>query len=332
MKKKRPTVVDVARIAGVGPSTVSRFLRGVNISKRASDKVERAILQTSYEPDEAARALRVGRSNTLGVVVPKVSNAFFSNAVQILEERSREAGYTVMLLTHGDRLDQQASHLNTLRRCRVEGIILTPAPKTTLSDIQRHVGDVPIVAFDAAISGDLDTVVLENRESARMATEHLIAHGYRHIAAVTAKPSIYSFGERIAGYSMAMESRSLSPKIIAGEDYDELRHLLRKAMQQKHPPDALLTLSDFATLNLIRVFDELSLGPDSWTPFLGFDDFPYATLLPKAVTVIRQPIEEMVRTALHQLLRRLQQPGYTKRAQAIQVPAELVRRRSCGCT
>lgn len=94
---KTPTVVDVARLAGVGPSTVSRYLRGVNISVKAAEKVEQAIRTTGYEPDETARALRLGKSKSIGVVLPKVSNTFFSTAVQILEERAREFGYTVML-------------------------------------------------------------------------------------------------------------------------------------------------------------------------------------------------------------------------------------------
>ncbi len=330
--KKSPTVVDVARLAGVGPSTVSRFLRGASISKQTAGKVESAIKETGYQPDEAARALRVGRSSTLGVIIPKISNAFFSQCVQLLEERARDVGYSVMLLTHLDRLDEQARQLRTLRRCRVDGVLLTAAPGTSRHDVREVLGDTPVVAFDAFISREVDTVVLQNRVAARLATEHLLTHGYKRIAAVSARPEIYSFRERTAGFAEQMQAHSLTPELLVGSDYDELRYLLRSALTGPRPPEALLSLSDFATLNVIRIYDELRLKPAEWIPLLGFDDFVYAPLLGVPITVIRQPIDELVRTALNLLLRLVRPAQQNQDPRVIQIPGELVRRRSCGCT
>jgi LacI family transcriptional regulator len=329
--KRNATVVDVAQLAGVGASTVSRFLRGVNISKKASAKVEQAIRETGYQPDEAARALRVGRSQTLGVIVPKVTNAFFGQSVQMMEERARELGYSLLLFTHMDRPDEQAKQLSTLRRCRVDGVVLTAAPGTTLEQVRRALGDTPVVAFDASFSPDIDSVVLQNREAALEATAHLAAHGWRRIAVVGAKPTVFSFAERIAGYSEFVKSRSLEPSIIVAEDYDQLRSMLRNVLTSKERPDALLSLSDFATHNIIRIFEELHWEPKNWVPLLGFDDFAYAPLLGVPVSVIRQPIDEMVRTSLSLLMRRVQKSESQAPPQVIRVPGELLRRRSCGC-
>ena len=328
--KKSPTVVDVARLAGVGPSTVSRYLRGVNISEKASEKVAKAIRATGYEPDETARALRLGKSKSIGVVIPKVSNAFFSRAVQMLEERARESGYTMILVTHDDRLDEQAKQLGTLRRSRVDGILITAVSGTDLKSVRQITGEVPIVAFDSLFADAMDGVVLQNREAAANATEHLLAHGYKRIAVVTAKPEIYSFRERIAGFEEAMAARSLKPQKIVANDYDELRHLLRSALKAPKPPQALLALSDVATYNVVRIYQELRIKPADWIPLIGFDDFPYAPLLPTAITVINQPVEELVRSAFSLLLKRID--GTTnEEPQVIQIPGELIRRRSCGC-
>src|SRR5580698_6448595 len=193
------TAVDVAKVAGVGASTVSRFLRGVKISKSTAARVEQAILKTGYHPDGAARALRVGKTQNLGVIVPKVSNAFFGQAVQLMEEKARELGYTLMLFTHLDRADEQIKQLNMLRRCRVDGVLLTAAPGTSSEQVQGSLGQTPVVAFDACISPKFNTVVLQNRQAGKDATAHLAAHGYKKIAVVGAKPAIYSFAERIAG-------------------------------------------------------------------------------------------------------------------------------------
>src|SRR5262249_29788118 len=133
--KKRPTVKDVAKLADVGASTVSRFLRGVRVKPAVAKRVTRAINELGYQPDEAARALRGGRSRTIGVVLPKVSNVFFSQSIQLMEEEARQRGFTIVLLTHQDRMEQQLEHLATLRRYRADGVIITGAPGTKLRDI-----------------------------------------------------------------------------------------------------------------------------------------------------------------------------------------------------
>jgi DNA-binding LacI/PurR family transcriptional regulator len=155
--KKTPTVVDVARLAGVGPSTVSRYLKGINISASTAKKVEQAVRKTGYEPDENARALRLGKSKSIGVVLPKISNAFFGTAVQLLEERAHEFGYTMMLVTHQDRRDEQLKQLGTLRRSRVDGVLITAVPGSDLKEIRKAIGDVPLVAFDNKFSDSIDS-------------------------------------------------------------------------------------------------------------------------------------------------------------------------------
>jgi LacI family transcriptional regulator len=329
--KKSVTVIEVAKLAKVSPSTVSRHLRGGSISKKAAVRVENAIRTTGYTPDEAARTLRVGRSRTLGVLVPRVTNTFFGQAVQSMEELAHALGYSLMLFTHLDRPDEQALHLATMRRCRVDGVLLAATPGTTIEQIRSGLGETPVVAFDAFVAPEMDSVVLENRGAAKEATAHLAAHGYKRIAAVGAKGNIFSFRERIAGYSAFMKSRALSPLMIVGEDYDQLRHMLRTALNGKHPPEALLTLCDFATYNVIRVFEELHWGPKKWVPMLGFDEFPYAALLGVPISVIQQPVEEMARAGFSLLMRRIQEPAAKPVPECIRIPGELIRRRSCGC-
>lgn len=328
--KRTPTVVDVARLAGVGPSTVSRYLRGGTISEHTAEKVAKALRTTGYQPDENARALRLGKTKSIGVVLPKVSNTFFGTAVQLLNEHVREFGYTMMLVTHQDRFDEQIRQLETLRRSRVDGVLITATQGTDLKDVRRTIGNVPLVAFDSVFSAETDAVVLSNRETARMATEHLLAHGYKKIAAVTARPEVYSFHERLVGFEKTVKSHSLTPLRIVGSDYDDLRQSLREVLKSSKRPDALLTLSDFATHNVIRVFDELHYRPSDWLPLLGFDDFSYAPLLSVPITVIRQPIDELTRATFNLLLKRID-GSITGAPHLIQIPGELIRRRSCGC-
>src|SRR5258708_7824862 len=105
--KKPPTVTDVAKLAQVGASTVSRFLRGVTVRPAVAARVATAVEELGYQPDETARALRGGRTRAIGVLLPKVSNVFFSQSVQVIEEEARQRGCAVILVTHQDRITQQ---------------------------------------------------------------------------------------------------------------------------------------------------------------------------------------------------------------------------------
>ena len=329
--KKRATVIDVAELAKVGASTVSRYLRSIPVRPDVAERIRAAVETLGYVPDETARALRGGRTRTIGVVLPKVSNVFFSQAMQVIEEEARQRGCTVIPLTHQDRLTQQQENLAKLRRYRADGVIITCAPGTTAKDVESALPHVPIVAFDSFLSSHVDSVLLRNREAARMGTEHLLGHGHKEVACVTGKPEIYSFRERIAGYTEAMTSRRLRPNLIAAPDYDKLRYLLAVALQGKNRPTALLSLSDFATLNVLTTFAELALKPADRVPIIGFDDFGFAPLIDPPLTVIRQPIETMVRYALNMLFRRIDGSA-SKETQEISLPGELVCRRSCGCS
>jgi LacI family transcriptional regulator len=327
---KHPTVVDVARVARVGASTVSRFLRGVPVRPKAAGRIGAAIKKLGYAPDETARALRAGRSRTIGIVLPKISNVFFSEATQLMEEEARKYGSSVILLTHQDRMEQQREHLLTLRRYRADGVIIVAAPGSDMKDIRTVLPNIPMVAFDSFLSPEVDSVLLRNREAARMATEHLFSHGYRAVFCVGARPEVYSIRERVAGYTDAAHANRQQTRLIVGEDYEQLRYLLGMTLRSKRPPEAILSLSDFATLHILTTFGELGCGASRHTPMIGFDDFGYAPLMDPPLTVIRQPVEKMVRYALSALFRRIQGDG-TEEVQQISLPGELIRRRSCGC-
>jgi LacI family transcriptional regulator len=283
-----------------------------------------------YYPDEAARALRGGRPRTIGVVVPKVSNVFFSQSVQAMEEEARKRGCAIILFTHQDRSAQQRDHLIALRRYRVDGVIITAAVGTTIGEIRSVFPEAPIVSFDSFFSPEVDSVVLRNRDAARIATEHLLRHGYKQIACVTAKPEIYSSTERAAGYIEAMERRNLELRMLTGSNYEELRMTLATALRAKNRPKAILSLSDFSTLTLLSTLNEIGITPDQTVSVIGFDDFGFARLMSPSLTVIRQPVEQMVRYAMDAFFRRIDGES-SDAGQLILLSGELICRQSCGC-
>jgi LacI family transcriptional regulator len=151
------------------------------------------------------------------------------------------------------------------------------------------------------------------------------------VACVTGKPEVFSFQERAAGYAEAMRAHDRKPWLITASDYVQLRIALSRILQSKKRPDALLSLSDFSTRTILMLFKDLGLKAADRLPVLGFDDPDFATLVDPPLTVIRQPIAELVRNAMDLLFSRIEGTA-PKKTQAIRLLGELVCRQSCGCS
>ena len=328
---KRSTVVDVARAAAVSPSTVSRHLRGVAVGADIALQIDEAIRKLQYTPDLTARALRGGRTKTLGVIIPQVNNTFYAQAVQLIEGEARRRGYAVILLTHQENLEQQAHQLATLRRYRTDGLILAPAAGSSLEEIRATIPGMPVVALDRVISPEMDSVALRNHDAARTATEHLLQHGYKRIACVASRVEIMSFQQRWQGYGEAVAAKRRPALLIEAPEHDQLRYLLCSTLLDRQRPDALLCFSNRATWTVLQAYDELSLSRPARLPLLGFDDFEMAPMVDPPISVVRQPTENMVRHAISILFERIG-GNETLEVQNIALLAQMIYRRSCGCS
>ena len=328
---KRATVIDVAKAAGVGASTVSRHLRGVPVRPGVAKRIADAVAKLEYQPDETARALRGGKTKTIGVIIPQVNNSFYAEAVQLIEDEARKRGCAVILLTHQETLEQQATQRATIRRYRADGIILAPAAGSTYEAIRALIQNMPVVAIDRFVSPALDSVVLRNRDAGRTATEHLLQHGYKRIACVVSRREITSFQQRWDGYTDAVNARRRSPILIEAPDHEQLRYKLSSILLSRQRPDALLCFSNRATRTALQAYDELALPQASRLPMLGFDDFDMAAMVDPPISVVRQPMESMVRHAMSILFERILGNG-TLEPQNIALLGQMIFRRSCGCS
>ncbi len=328
---KRSTVVDVANAASVSPSTVSRHLRGIAVGAEIARHIDEAIRNLHYTPDLTARALRGGRTRTLGVIIPQVNNTFYAQAVQLIEIGASKRGYAVILLTHQESLERQAIQLSTLRRYRTDGVVLAPAAGSRVDDIRAIIPGMPVVALDRPISNEIDSVALRNHDAARTATEHLLGHGYKRIACVASRIDITSFQHRWQGYAEAVAAKRRPPLLIEAPGHDPLRHLLCSTLLDRQRPDALLCFSNRATWTVLQAYDELSLPKTARLPLLGFDDFEMAPMIDPPISVVRQPTENMVRHTVSILFERIH-GNSTLEIQNIALWAQMVYRRSCGCS
>lgn len=327
---KRPTIIDVARSAGVGASTVSRHVRGgQSVSAAVAKRIGIAIAQLGYEPNTLARSLRVGRTQTLGVLFPHVNNIFFGNAIHTIQSEARRSGFTVMLLTHQEDPKLQQEQIASLKRSQVDGIILVPAADTNAAQVRALLGTVPMVCFDRPLGSGSDSVLLDNLLAGRQSTEHLLFHKHGRILSVTAPYKLQPLQGRLKGHVEAMQAANKRVETVLWYDAGQLKHDLELALRRKRAPaTAVLSMSYSTTIAILGALHECNIRLSD-IGLIGIDDLEFASFVSPSITTLAQPAEQFARLAVEQLLKRT--AGATGAPVHVTLPGTLILRGSCGC-
>ena len=329
-------LADVARRAGVGNATVSRALNGgKNVSSDAMQRIEDAIRALNYTPNRLARSLKGASSGMIGMIVPSISDLFFSKCAEVVENVVRQHGGLLVVLASHDENELVMAGIRQLLLHRVDGLILALSTPHTreLSRVIKQLS-IPVVGIDGPLANeDRPSVLCENYQGARMATEHLLGHGYRRVVSVQVKPDLYTMRERLRGYNDAMSEARLQPvqEVIASRS--EAAAVLRRQIRR-----AKGTLAIFAGNNLSAryvceaVYVERLSIPDE-VAILSFDDFDLADTLKPPMSVVQQPLDDMGRMAATILFAEMNGTAAEDGHGAGQrmLSPRLVLRESCGC-
>jgi LacI family transcriptional regulator len=340
MRKPNPTrtgatMRDVAELAGVGTMTVSRVLSGsVPVSEPTRKRVERAIAQLNFRPNEVARSLREARSRSIGIIVPQFTDPFFALCAQAASQAAKEHAYSFMMTTSEESPETEYAEANRMLRRHVEGLIVIPAAYGATRLTQPEFDSLPIVSIDRPIrGGHCSSVLVENKRGACMATEHLLAHQHRHIAFLGITDQLFTMNARKAGYVETMQQAGLTPEVYPNcTTQQDVLDLLRSLHEAGRLPTALFVGNHPLMQHVLHALKLLQIAVPARVALIGFDDFETADLLQPAVTVIRQPLEELGRIAAAMLFERLQGAAPPAKPRRKLLPVELIVRRSCGCT
>jgi len=329
---KKATLEDVARVAGVGPMTVSRTMNGhPYVAADTAKKVRAAIRQLGYRPNRAARILTGKSSKSIGLIVPDLSDMFFSVVSHAVQDAARQAGYLVWLAaSNADPLMEEAQ-VEEMTNHPVDGIVLVPADSRTEYLKAAISGGAPLVTIDrSAELAHADSVEVENYAGARVAVEHLISHGYRRIACLAMNSHLRPVRERIAGYEERMREADLPLRKVALSDEATAKIVLTELFALESCPDALFTANNACTICVIKALRALKIEVPRDVALVGFDDVDFYTLLTPPITAIRQPGAELGRTAVRLLLQKIKSESSVSVVRTI-LPVALIIRESCGC-
>lgn len=339
-RNKHATLNEVARAAGVGTTTVSRVINGgQRVDPDTMARVQRAIETLGYMPSQAARILKGDRTRAIGLVIPSIADPFFSSCAEAAQAIVRANDSVLIVLTTQNDPKEELEAVNMLMRHRVDGLII--APCNAEDDVlARMLGRIstPVVTLDRPIEGSkIPSVVVDNFAGAKLATEHLIEHGYRRIVCLTGEPHLYTIQERMRGYTEAMQSAGLKPAVsVAVEDHASAEKCLLNLMKKAGSPQAILTLKNITTVAVFETLQKHGVNVPETVALLGYDDFQMAEALRPSISVIRQPIEEIGHAAAELLFERLLNQGAPKGSGSLQrrqvvLTTRLVLRNSCGC-
>ncbi len=333
------TASDVARASGVSAMTVSRVFSGrAPVGDRTQRKVLAAARTLGYRPNQIAQSLALSRTQTIGVVVPEISHSFFPEAIRGIEEVTYRAGYHLLLMHSAETAERERDALLTLESKRVDGILLSVAQDAGPTHPYRRVVQlgIPLVFFDRCVSGIGATCVsIDDEESARVITAHLIGHGYTRIAHLAGPRSLAISRARRAGYRAALLGAGLACDdaliVSAGlheqAGYAAMVSLLALPVSKR--PRAVVAINDPAAYGAMLAVMHSGLRVPEDVAVVGFSDDLRAELMPVPLTTIRQPAYELGRTAAAELIAQIQ--GATAGKKQKTVGTELVTRRSCGC-
>jgi LacI family transcriptional regulator len=285
-------MVDVAKHAGVSLKTVSRVINGeAGVAEATAVRVSAAIADLGFERNDLARSLRQGRtSSTLGLVIEDVANPFYSAIAQAVEAAARARGFMLITGSCEEDAERERELVHGLLRRRVDALLLVPAGRDHGYLAGPPSSGTPIVFLDRPPEGvDADCVLLDDRGGARAAVEHLLAHGHQRIAYIADPDTLYTAGERLAGYREMMEAAGVPvpPELVrlgshdAGEAEDVVRELL--ALPRDRRPTALFTGNNRHTVGALRALR----GIEDEVAVVGFDDFELADMLAMPTTVVR---------------------------------------------
>jgi len=332
LSKRKATLKDVARAAGVGPMTVSRTINDhPYVADETAKRVHAAIRELGYRPNHAARILAGQLSKAIGLIVPDLADPFFSVVAQAVQEAAREAGYLAWLAaSNGDSALEEAQ-IEQMINHPVDGILLVPA-STRSNNLKSAAADsIPIVTIDRPLEGALtDSVEVENRAGAQMAVEHLMGHGCQKITCVVMNSHLQPVRQRIAGYEDCLRQAKLPRRKVILLKEATAQKTLSVLFDSSDRPDALFTANNACMICVIKTLRAMKINVPGDVALIGFDDVDFYTLLSPSLTAVHQPAIELGRASVHLLLQKI--TGIFPRSSTRTVlPVTLIVRESCGC-
>jgi len=327
------TIFDVADEAGVSYSTVSRVVNNKsNVNPETRERVLRAMAQLGYVGNIPARSLAGGSSHVIGLLVDHLNTSYMGEIIRGIDEVLEANNYNLMLYTTHRRKNKESAYVTKLTHNLADGLLLI-LPRNEKAYLETlHQRQFPYVLVDYQGSNQqVPSVVATNRKGAYDATSYLITLGHRRIGFITGTMEFGCARERLVGYRAALADQGIAfdPELVCEGDFLQPQgyRCAEQLLSLAAPPTALFVSNDVMAFGAIEAAGVHGLHIPEDLSIIGFDDIAQAAHVHPALTTVRQPLEEMGRSAATLLLKYIANP--LAAVERIELPTELIIRESC---
>jgi len=308
----RPTIKDVAKAVGISTTTVSLVLNNKpnRISKMKKAEIIKAASELNYRPNRIAVSMVTKETHTIGLILPDISNLYFSELAKIIEEEFRKYGYTVLYGNTSDSVEYDFEYLNIFIDSNVDAVIMVlSASFSEENKIRFHQiidnNPVPIIILDRSINDkNMKSILLDQQLGGYLATTYLIHLGHRKIGCITGPKNMSSANERVNGYILALSEAGIpfdENLIIEGDFSVEsgmraLPYLLGQSVT------AVFASNDMMAIGIYRECNRFNVKIPQDLSIVGFDDIFLSEFIDPPLTTISQPIDKIAKEAVNQIL------------------------------
>lgn len=329
------TIKDIAKEAGISYTTVSRALNGhPRVTADTRELVVSVANRLGYSPNAMARGLVQKSSQTIGIMVPDISNPYYPHVVRGVQDYMKKIGYSVFLCDTNWDEDTEMMYLKILSERRIEGLIIDPVSVQTFHNIRQRKLQFPVIFVGNKLEGDRlsSYVMVNNVKGAYMATEYLIKLGHTNIAFIGGNKNTSTNMDRYEGYRLALEDHGLQldERLVEICDFRKESGFkaAEKIMKTGRIPTAVFAASDLLALDVMDAFEKHGYRIPEDVSVIGFDDIDFASLSKINLTTIAEPKYEIGRITAEILMNKISPDGNVVSNQ-VTIEPRLVIRGTC---
>jgi DNA-binding LacI/PurR family transcriptional regulator len=328
----RPTISQIAQIAGVSVPTVSKVLNGrADVATPTRSRVEQVIEEYGFVRNRAARALRKGKTGLVDLILPRLDDEYFLPILEGVAQVLREAEVRLVLTSSHYQPEEEVHWIDTITDHSMDGILVVLPSEEAIEHLERS--DLPFVLIHSqgGLLSTAPSVRITSWEGGFVATNHLINLGHRRIAYIGKTAPARDAIERIAGYRAALDAANLpvDPQLQCDGNFSEADGYTatKTLLELPEPPTAIFAGNDRQAAGVYRALHELGMIVPDQMSVIGFDNLPFTELLSPPLTTVHAPRLELGRTAATMLLRLIN--GEALEMPRVVLPTQFIERQSC---
>ena len=334
-KNIQVSIKEIAKEAGVSIATVSNAInKSYKVKEKTKKKIEEVIQKYNYRVNIGASSLRGKVSKLIGVIVPELSNPFFSKLNDEIEKYASQSGYSIAVCNNNYDYNKDIEHIEILAARNVDGLIMVPSREDKKVIMPAIQSNIPLVFINRKIEDcNCDAVLVDAYNAIISSVEYLVSLGHKKILYMNAEPELYLSRMRLKGYKDGLKKNGLALKkelIIEADGfaYSDGYHFMEKILKLAEKPTAILAYNDRLAIGLLKAFYEAGYKVPQDYSVVGFDNISIDEFLPIALTSVAIGLKAIARRAVDILLEKIKNKNMP--AETVFLPVTIIKRDSVG--